>query len=217
MVDDIKAKGTSPLDIFRTQEQAEETKESKRNDVVQREDFLQILVTQLQNQDPLNPMSNDQFAVDLAQFSQLEQLINLNEKFDQQGTDAGSLAQYLGHRVAIDSADIDLSALELEQIEVKLPSDAQVAINLLDGNGEVVSSLPIGFLNKGTHAIDLSEFTDLTGKYQFEVSATDTSGSEIPAQSYLLGSVTGFVPGPNGSLLVGDREVGMDGVRLVRE
>ena len=45
--------------------------------------FLKLLITQLQNQDPLEPMSNEDFAAQLAQFSSLEQMQNLNESFGQ--------------------------------------------------------------------------------------------------------------------------------------
>lgn len=45
--------------------------------------FLKLLITQLQNQDPLEPMSNEDFAAQLAQFSSLEQMQNLNENFGQ--------------------------------------------------------------------------------------------------------------------------------------
>jgi len=44
-------------------------------------DYMKLLVTQLQNQDPLEPMSNDQMAAQLAQFSQLEQLESMNSNF----------------------------------------------------------------------------------------------------------------------------------------
>ncbi|MCM8530406.1 MAG: hypothetical protein NE330_04530 [Lentisphaeraceae bacterium] len=43
--------------------------------------FLKLLITQMQNQDPLEPMSNEDFAAQLAQFSSLEQMQNLNESF----------------------------------------------------------------------------------------------------------------------------------------
>jgi flagellar basal-body rod modification protein FlgD len=44
-------------------------------------DYMKLLVTQLQNQNPLEPMSNDQMAAQLAQFSQLEQLESMNTNF----------------------------------------------------------------------------------------------------------------------------------------
>jgi len=48
-----------------------------------KEDFLQLLVKQLSSQDPLNPMTNEQFVAQLAQFGSLEQAINLNDSFTQ--------------------------------------------------------------------------------------------------------------------------------------
>lgn len=47
-------------------------------DVTGKNEFLQLLVTQLQNQDPLNPMDNTEFLSQMAQFSSLEQLIHIN-------------------------------------------------------------------------------------------------------------------------------------------
>jgi len=46
---------------------------------VNKEDFLLLLVAQLQNQDPMNPMDNEQFVAQLATFSSLEQLMSINE------------------------------------------------------------------------------------------------------------------------------------------
>ena len=50
--------------------------------------FLQLLVAQLKNQDPLNPMDGTQFVTQLAQFSQLEQMIGVNQGVQQLVTDA---------------------------------------------------------------------------------------------------------------------------------
>ena len=46
-----------------------------------RTDYMTLLITQLQNQNPLEPMNNDQMSMQLAQFSQLEQLENMNTRF----------------------------------------------------------------------------------------------------------------------------------------
>ena len=53
--------------------------ETKKNDVLGKDDFLRLLVTQLQYQDPLNPADSAQFTAQLAQFSSLEQLGNIND------------------------------------------------------------------------------------------------------------------------------------------
>lgn len=50
-------------------------------DIMGKDDFLKIMMLQLQNQDPLNPMDNEAMTAQLAQFSSLEQMTNLNENF----------------------------------------------------------------------------------------------------------------------------------------
>jgi flagellar basal-body rod modification protein FlgD len=218
MVNEVTNKG-SVLDVLRTKENKEGTvdKTKKREDVTQKEDFLNILVTQLKNQDPLNPMENDQFAVDLAQFSQLEQLINLNEKFDgNQGGDAASLAQYLGQEVAIKSNEVNLGATGADRIEVVLPAESELTLDVLDANKELISSVPLGMFESGRQSIDLSDKTNLSGKYSYKVRAESGGGEAIEAESYVLGQVNGFVPGPDGKLIVGDREVATEDVVLVR-
>ncbi|MBD3264164.1 MAG: flagellar hook capping protein [Candidatus Omnitrophica bacterium] len=51
-----------------------------------KQDFLQLLVTQLRNQDPLDPLKNEDFIAQLAQFNSLEELINLNQTTESVGT-----------------------------------------------------------------------------------------------------------------------------------
>ena len=56
--------------------------EIERTDDIGRETFLRLLVAQLSHQDPLNPMDSMEFTSQLSQFSELEQIISLNEKLD---------------------------------------------------------------------------------------------------------------------------------------
>lgn len=57
--------------------EASQPKETKKNDDLGKEAFLQLLVTQLQNQDPLDPQDNSSYIAELAQFSALEQMTNV--------------------------------------------------------------------------------------------------------------------------------------------
>lgn len=62
-------------------------------------EFLQLLVTQLQNQDPMNPVDNDQFVTQLATFSSLEQLISINQGVTEAGLRIRNNWNYQRHRI----------------------------------------------------------------------------------------------------------------------
>ncbi|MBQ6297488.1 MAG: flagellar biosynthesis protein FlgD [Selenomonadaceae bacterium] len=65
--------------------EASQTKETKANDELGKQDFLQLLVTQLQNQDPLDPQDNSSYIAELAQFSALEQMTNVATSLEDLG------------------------------------------------------------------------------------------------------------------------------------
>ena len=69
---------TSITGIGPTQFPASTSTSSATNGVLGQDDFLKLLVSQLQNQDPMNPMDGTQFASQLAQFTSVEQLANIN-------------------------------------------------------------------------------------------------------------------------------------------
>jgi flagellar basal-body rod modification protein FlgD len=64
-------------------ESAEETKKPANDPMANKETFLRLLVAQLKNQDPLKPMDGMQFVSQLAQFSQLEQLLSIRQGIDE--------------------------------------------------------------------------------------------------------------------------------------
>ena len=65
--------------------EATQTKETKKNDDLDKQAFLQLLVTQLQNQDPLDPQDNSSYIAELAQFSALEQMTNVATNLENLG------------------------------------------------------------------------------------------------------------------------------------
>jgi len=80
-------------------------------DIMGKEDFLTLLVAQLQNQDPMNPDDPTEFTSQLAEFSSLEQLFNLNESIDgladvQQKSDRLSSMELIGKEVVIPAAKL---------------------------------------------------------------------------------------------------------------
>ncbi len=69
----------NPLGPSSTSQQTTSTGSSATSQEIGKSEFLKLLVTQLQNQDPMNPVKNEDFIAQLATFSSLEQLISINQ------------------------------------------------------------------------------------------------------------------------------------------
>ncbi|WP_341282479.1 flagellar hook capping FlgD N-terminal domain-containing protein [Paenibacillus sp. FSL H8-0537] len=67
--------------------------------------FLELLVTQLKNQDPLSPQSNTEFIAQMAQFTSVEQLMNMNKQLTQLNSDIGSASTMIGKSVTWQELD----------------------------------------------------------------------------------------------------------------
>ncbi|MDF7800929.1 flagellar hook capping FlgD N-terminal domain-containing protein [Pontiellaceae bacterium B1224] len=84
-----------------------------------KDEFLQMLVTQMQNQDPMDPMDNSQMTAQLAQFSALEQMENLNSQFEgfQQSSTAAMSLMNSGESVVMELIDGSTVAGMLEKVQ----------------------------------------------------------------------------------------------------
>ncbi len=185
--------------------------------------FLTLLTTQLQNQDPLNPMDSAQFTQQLVEYSQVEQQLNTNAKLDNLTTlsmnSALSLALgYVGKDITYTSTDMNFDGATPVNISYNLPETATTAtMNILDGAGDVVYSAPVS-TTSGTNKLSWDGSTTqgttaAAGTYTIQVAATDSTG----APETVTTAVTGIVHGvenqdgvPN--LLVGDRAVPLGSV-----
>ena len=179
---------------------------SKKNEQISKDQFLQLLVTQLKNQDPLDPMKSEEFAVNLAQFSQLEQLVSIKEKLSGEGTDLSSLAAYLGHEVVLNGSTVHTESGEGAHLKVDLPTDAEtLEVQLFDGQGQVVNVTQYSNVAQGKHILDLGQTQAGTGDYTFKVRATGSGGAyDVAAQP--AGLVTGLIPGDEPKLIVNGKE-----------
>lgn len=188
---------------------------AKKKDEVGQDEFLQLLVTQLKNQDPLEPMKGEEFAVNLAQFSQLEQLVSINQKMGE-SQDISSLAGYLGKEATLNDNTIQFSDGDGGLLKFNLPQDAgRVAVELLNADGSVKDVIEIGELSAGKQVVGLSGVSSENGDYEYRIVARGTDGREFEVAGRVAGVISGFVPGPQPTLLIGNREITPDQIQEV--
>jgi flagellar basal-body rod modification protein FlgD len=209
MVEDSSNIGkTALLRSADTTSQSSSTTASGSTKDIGKDEFLMMLVTQLKNQDPMDPMKGDQFAVNLAQFSQLEQLMKINEKLTSgQQSDSNSMSSYLGHEVTLNSSEIQVKNNDGGRVRFNLQGDAtDVKVQLLNADGSVAETIDAGAMTSGRHSVALNSLQTASGNYQVRIEAQGAAGTEEPT-GYAAGMVTGFAPGTDPVLLLGDREV----------
>jgi flagellar basal-body rod modification protein FlgD len=192
---------------------AASTQTSSATKTVGKDEFLKLLVVQLQNQDPLNPMDSTGFTSQLAQFSSLEQLTNINTSItnlaSSQGSMQGTLAAGLiGKNVKVAGNQVSLNGSA--NINYNLSgAAAQVKVAIYDTNGKLVRQVALGNQNagSGTYAWDGKDTLGNTlpnGQYTVKVDAVDTAGKPVAANTLTNGKVTGLVFENNSTYLVVD-------------
>lgn len=190
-----------------------------KNEQIGQQEFLNLLVTQLKNQDPEAPMDSKEFAVQLAQFTQVERLISIDQKLSAQSDAAtmGSLAGYLGHKVVLDAQSVDMRGGEGGELQLDLARESSgVKVQLLNSEGKVVGEKDLGQLKAGKQVVSLSGVGVPDGSYSFKVVAMSRfGGGTVDAKAQAVGLVSGFIPGPDPKLIVNGREVSMGQVKEV--
>jgi flagellar basal-body rod modification protein FlgD len=167
-----------------------------KNAIMGKDDFLKMLIAQLKNQDPLNPLDGSNFAAQLAQFSSLEQLQNMNTKLQTLGTSFSSLnnvqvANLIGNEV---SAKGNTTTVEgsTNTMYYNLPSDVkQGTVKIYNAEGTLMKTFSFGSQKAGINSLTWNSSNVSAGTYTFEVSATDSSGKDVSVTSMVTGKVTG--------------------------
>ncbi len=165
-------------------------------------DFLNMLIAQLQHQDPLKPLESTEFTAQLAQFTSLEQLTNINTNLQHLQQDQSSMhdnqaVAFIGKRVDVRGNSLSVKNGSPEQIHFDLGATAQtVLVNIYDSNGNYVRTIESGYRGAGENKLvwdgnDQAGYLLPDGRYSFEVMAADSQGRPVDAVSYVSSRVTG--------------------------
>ena len=178
-----------------------------------KDDYLNLMVTQLKYQDPTKPLENHEMATQLAQFNTVEQLMGVNKTLEaMQNQSAQSnidkLTPYLGRMVEVSGSKLKVSPeMQVSQGIVDLPGKAgSVSVLIKDSQGSVVRTLGLGEKASGRHTIDWDGKTDggvnaKSGEYSFEVVASSTDGKEMKAKTSFTSRVDAIVDLASGGKL----------------
>jgi flagellar basal-body rod modification protein FlgD len=165
-------------------------------------DFLLLFVTQLQNQDPLNPMDNSQMATQTAQFASLEQLQNVNGNLDnlqkyQSAIIDENAVSFVGKTVKAKDNTVDLTQDESANINFDLDADAtSVYASIYDAAGNLVAEVDGSSLSAGENHLSwdgtMSDGTTRApaGTYTVDVKAVDANSNTFSGVPFCKATVT---------------------------
>lgn len=145
------------------------------------QDFLQLMTQQLQDQDPLNPVSNSEFFSQIAQFSTVSGISQLNSSFTQLSSQLASsqslqAAGLIGHGVLVQGNTVQMSGSGMAGA-VEVPASGDVTVNIKDSSGALVGTLDLGVQSAGT--------------VPFSWDGKDASGNALPTGHYTITAQVG--------------------------
>jgi flagellar basal-body rod modification protein FlgD len=162
-------------------------------------EFLQLLTTQLKNQDPLSPLDPNQFTQELVQFSSVEQQIQTNQSLTtlislQQNAQITSALGFLGHTVVVNGSKAQLTNGQAAW-NYTVSSPATATINVSDSTGKLVYSTTQA-VQPGQQTFTWNGQTTngnllTSGSYTISITAKDANGRSVSVATQTQGLVSG--------------------------
>ena len=183
-----------------------------------KDDFLRLLVTQLQYQDPLDPLDAQDFASQLAEFTAMEQQLVTNELLEDQieMSEAAMIESQnsvaiglIGSGVVTTGNVTQISGSGRDEAYVATTGPGTLRVTLTDPNGEVVARVDHSAAAEGVHRIDLGDATEGFDPGEYTISVEVLGAPEgVSARALANGVVQGVRWGESGPVLVvGEREI----------
>jgi len=172
------------------------------------QDFLNLLITQMKNQDPLSPMDNAQFTQQTTGFSQLEQMINTNKSLEtlialqmsnsqvdqsllNSASFIGRTIEYSTNTISVSNGDVSplsfYSSAASDAVTIKVYNSEGAMVNVIEANNIVKGNNAIAWNGIGIGGTIIED-----GMYSFDVYGKDGSGDPITVNTYGEGVVKGI-------------------------
>ncbi|MFK8138986.1 MAG: flagellar hook assembly protein FlgD [Bdellovibrionales bacterium] len=198
------------------------------NENLDKDAFLKLMLTQMKHQDPTTPLESHEMASQLAQFTSLEQMQNMNTNIENlvkanKPNSQFQALQFIGKSIESDSSKIFRGKGDKgHEVRFDLMQDAaEINVKIKDADGDLVREYSIADLKKGRNSIDWNGYNNQDqktreGEYYAEITAKDGNGKGIVATTTVAGKITGVNYTQSGPvLLVGTQTVSMSEVRKI--
>ena len=223
---------------------ASQAEREAAEDEVGQSDFLEMLVAQLENQDPLNPQDSAEFAAQLAQFSSVEQLIAVRSGIDElvslgkagEGQEARDASRAIdptnlvGRDVIVygSQVEVDASGSPITMDYRTIDAAFDGTVKLIDRNGDVVASRSLVPLDPSTNqpqplragdhtfTLDPASAGLLPGLYAIEFTATNAAGEPMTVLPMQQGTVTGAILTGQPSIRMGSKIFSVEDILEVK-
>lgn len=200
------------------------------NNQLGKDAFMTLLLTQMKNQDPTNPLKSHEMAAQLAQFTSLEKLHNINDgieglrKDNQPNHNLQALA-FIGKSVMTDNSKVVRgSPDERHDVRFNLPADAQkVTMQVKDASGNVIRTIETKSMKAGKNEMNWNGMTEEgvpapVGDYSVSLEAVASNGRKLFVETKTEGIISGVNFTPRGpQLLVGRQVINMSDVKSISE
>ncbi len=197
------------------------------NGAIGQDVFLELLVTQMSNQDPLSPQENSEFVAQLAQFSSVEGIDRLNGTMDDfvgsfQSSQALQASSMVGRMVKVNTDTSYLSnggiiagTIDLSQ------STNNLTVKIYDEAGQLVSEemlgeQPAGEMNFAWDGVDNDGNQLPAGNYRF-IATANYDGNSVQVNTSLSANVDSVTVGANGAISLNVAGIGPVSISSVRE
>lgn len=185
---------------------------STGSNTMDKDAFLLLLVTQFKNQDPLNPMEDQEFVSQLAQFSALEQQMQTNENIQslvdlQQRNQMLNAASYIGKEVSARGSGVSvMDGVVSELLFAPTQEAATCTANIWDANSNLVAVLDLGSCSAGIHSLGwdgkkLNGQMAPNGVYTVSLEAKNANGDAVITDTSVSGTVVGVSTSGNEQVL----------------
>lgn len=198
-------------DLYKTLGLSTSSTVAKKEEALGQADFLKLMTEQLQHQDPLKPMENSAFLGQLAQFSTVQGIGDLNTKVSNFSASQSSDqvlkgAALVGHNVLVPSAQVSIDATNSAKGVVASTAAGTVNFEITDANGTFVKQLSVpssaaGEVSFAWDGTDANGNRMAAGKYGVTATQTDTAGAKSKLATYVDAPVDSVTIGSDGLYL----------------